>query len=223
MITEISIIPVQPVYSINGRIITAAVLNVAPLIMRLENVLSDEECRKLIASAAPRLKRSRLANKEVSPIRTSSGMFFDEKENPFIDETEKRISSLMHVPVSHAEGLQVLNYQPGQEYKAHYDFFGPDHPSSKNNRISTLVMYLNDVEEGGETTFPYLGISVKPAKGSAVYFEYFYNNPKLNELTLHSSEPVIRGEKWVATLWMRRQQIRERVSPIVSSPWSSSA
>jgi prolyl 4-hydroxylase len=224
--TETTIIPVQPVYSIDGRTITAEVLNEEPLIMKLENVLSDEECRKLIASAAPRLKRSRLANKEVSPIRTSSGMFFDEKENSFIDEIEKRISSLMHVPVSHAEALQVLNYQPGQEYKAHYDFFGPDHPSSKNNRISTLVMYLNDVEEGGETTFPCLGISVKPAKGSAVYFEYFYNNLKLNELTLHCSEPVIRGEKWVATQWMRRQQIRERVSPIVytrTGPWPSSA
>jgi prolyl 4-hydroxylase len=226
MKTETSILPVQSVYSIDGRIITAAVLNEEPLIMKLENVLSDEECKALITSAAPRLKRSRLANKEVSPIRTSSGMFFDENESPFIDEMEKRISSLMHVPVSHAEGLQVLHYQPGQEFKEHVDFFGPNHPSSKNNRISTLVMYLNDVEEGGETTFPYLGISVKPAKGSAVYFEYFYSNPKLNELTLHCSEPVIRGEKWVATQWMRRQQIRERVSPTVhtwTSSWSSSA
>ncbi len=212
MITEPSILPVQAVYSIDGHIITAAVLNEEPLIMKWENVLSDEECQALIASAAPRLERSRLANKEVSQIRTSSGMFFDENESPFIHEMEKRVSSFMHVPLSHAEGLQVLHYQPGQEFKEHYDYFGPNHPSSKNNRISTLIMYLNDVEEGGETTFPRLDISVKPVKGSAVYFEYFYNDPKLNELTLHCSKPVIRGEKWVATQWMRRQQIRERAS-----------
>jgi len=65
------------------------------------------------------------------------------------------------------------------------------------------------VEEGGETVFPLLNLSVKPKRGSAVYFEYFYRNRALNDLTLHSSVPVVRGEKWVATQWMRRQRIRE--------------
>lgn len=66
------------------------------------------------------------------------------------------------------------------------------------------------MEEGGVTTFPNLGIVNVPKKGTAVYFEYFYNDQKLNELTLHSGEPVIHGEKWVATQWMRKKQIRER-------------
>ena len=70
-------------------------------------------------------------------------------------------------------------------------------------------MYLNEVQQGGETTFPHLGLVVPPSTGSAIYFEYFYNNQQLNELTLHSSIPVIRGEKWVATQWMRKQRIRE--------------
>ncbi|MED4041098.1 2OG-Fe(II) oxygenase, partial [Niallia taxi] len=37
---------------------------------------------------------------------------------------------------------------------------------------------------------------------------YFYNNEDLNELTLHGGAPVIKGEKWVATQWMRKQKIR---------------
>ncbi|OAB44847.1 2OG-Fe(II) oxygenase [Paenibacillus antarcticus] len=208
MITEVSILPIQSVYSIDNHIITATVLNEEPLIMKFDHVLSDEECQAFIESAASRLKKSKLANKEFSEIRTSSGMFFDENESPLISIIENRISSLMHVPIANAEGLQVLHYEPGQEFKEHYDFFGPNNPSSLNNRISTLVIYLNDVEEGGETTLPSLGITVKPVKGSAVYFEYFYNNQTLNELTLHSGEPVIRGEKWVATQWMRKQRIR---------------
>ncbi|MFC7679078.1 2OG-Fe(II) oxygenase [Paenibacillus sp. GCM10028914] len=209
MITEVSILPIQSVYSIDNHIITATVLHEEPLIMKFDHVLSDEECQIFINSAASRLKQSKLANKEISEIRTSSGMFFEENESPLITLVENRISSLMHVPVAHAEGLQVLHYEPGQEFKEHYDFFGINSPSSHNNRISTLIIYLNDVEEGGETTLPRLGITVKPVKGSAVYFEYFYNNQALNELTLHSGEPVIRGEKWVATQWMRKQRFRE--------------
>ena len=78
-----------------------------------------------------------------------------------------------------------------------------------NNRISTLIMYLNDVEEGGETIFPSLNLSIKPQKGMAVYFEYFYNDQAVNELTLHGGSPVIKGEKWVATQWMRKKNYRE--------------
>ena len=209
MTTEVSILPIQPIYSIDNHVITAEVLNEEPLIVKFHNVLSDEECQALIDCASPRLERSKLANKEISKIRTSSGMFFDENENPLITTIEKRVAILMHLPIEHAEGLQVLHYEPGQEFKAHFDYFGEHHPSRKNNRISTLVMYLNDVEQGGETTFPHLGLTVTPRKGSAVYFEYFYNNPNLNELTLHSSVPVIQGEKWIATQWMRKQRIRE--------------
>jgi prolyl 4-hydroxylase len=208
MSEEKSILPVQSFYSLQDRTVAAAVLNEEPLIMRMEGVLTDEECRQLIESAAPRLKESRLVNRVVSEIRTSRGMFFEEEENPFIRRIERRIAELMNVPVEHAEGLQVLHYGQGQEYRAHHDFFAPHTAAARNNRISTLVIYLNDVEEGGETVFPLLNLAVKPKRGSAVYFEYFYRNQSLNERTLHASAPVVRGEKWVATQWMRRQRVR---------------
>ncbi|MNV88561.1 hypothetical protein D3C71_1827790 [compost metagenome] len=64
------------------------------------------------------------------------------------------------------------------------------------------------MEEGGETAFPMLNLTVSPNKGMAVYFEYFYDNHELNESTLHAGTPVIKGEKWVATMWMRRQVLR---------------
>lgn len=208
MSDETSILPIQSFYLLNDCVVAAELLNKAPLVMRFESVLSDDECQQLIKAAASRLKESRLVNKVVSEIRSSRGMFFEEEENPLIQRIERRISELMNVPIEHAEGLQVLHYAPGQEYKAHHDFFRPNTPSAKNNRISTLVIYLNDVEEGGETVFPLLQLSVKPKRGSAVYFEYFYRDQALNDLTLHSSVPVVRGEKWVATQWMRRQRVR---------------
>lgn len=180
-----------------------------PLIVVLGNVLSNEECDELIRLSKDKMKRSKIGTtREVNEQRTSSSSFIEESENAIVTRVEKRISSIMNIPIDHGEGLQILQYTPGQEYKAHYDFFSSTSKVANNNRISTLVMYLNDVEEGGETFFPKLNFSVTPKKGMAVYFEYFYSDQNLNELTLHGGAPVIAGEKWVATQWMRKQKIR---------------
>ncbi len=179
-----------------------------PLIVILGNVLSDEECEGLIRMSEDKLKRSKIGNTRTEDdIRTSSSMFFEEGENELVARIERRLSQIMNIPVEHGEGLQMLNYHIGQEYKAHFDFFSSSSRAASNPRISTLVMYLNDVEEGGETYFPKLNFSVNPQKGSAVYFEYFYDNQELNDLTLHGGAPVIKGSKWAATQWMRRKKL----------------
>ncbi|MEC5425258.1 2OG-Fe(II) oxygenase [Virgibacillus sp. C22-A2] len=180
-----------------------------PLVVVLGNVLCDEECDELIRLSKDNMHRSKIGDsREVNEIRTSSSMFFEENEHDILSTIEKRVSNIMNIPAEHAEGLQILKYTPGQEYKAHFDYFSATSKASKNNRISTLIMYLNEVEQGGETFFPELNFSVSPKKGMAVYFEYFYTNHDLNERTLHGGSPVIAGEKWVATQWMRRQRVR---------------
>ncbi|WP_079505870.1 2OG-Fe(II) oxygenase [Mesobacillus jeotgali] len=177
-----------------------------PLIVILGNVLSDEECDELIKLSKDKLKRSKIGNsREVDELRTSSSTFIEEAENDVVARVEKRISQIMGIPNEHGEGLQILNYKIGQEYKAHFDFFSSN---VSNPRISTLVMYLNDVEQGGETYFPKLNFSVSPQKGMAVYFEYFYDNQDLNDLTLHGGAPVVIGDKWAATQWMRRKSVK---------------
>lgn len=65
MITEVSILPIQSVYSIDDRMITAEVLHEEPLIVKFSNVLSDEECQNLIDCASSRLERSKLAKKKL--------------------------------------------------------------------------------------------------------------------------------------------------------------
>ncbi|WP_041967556.1 2OG-Fe(II) oxygenase [Mesobacillus selenatarsenatis] len=177
-----------------------------PLIVILGNVLSDEECDELMKLSKDKLQRSKIGNtREVDQLRTSSSTFIEDAENEIVARVEKRISQIMNIPDEHGEGLQILNYKIGQEYKAHFDFFTSN---VSNPRISTLVMYLNDVEQGGETYFPKLNFSVSPQKGSAVYFEYFYDNQDLNDLTLHGGAPVVIGDKWAATQWMRRKRVK---------------
>ncbi|WP_459499960.1 2OG-Fe(II) oxygenase [Bacillus sp. C1] len=177
-----------------------------PLIVVLGNVLSDKECELLIKLSNYSMKRSKIgASREVNNIRTSSGTFLE--KNEIVAKIEKRVSSIMNIPAEYGEGLHILKYTPGQEYKAHYDYFAEHSKAAENNRISTLVMYLNEVEEGGETYFPKLDLSIAPKKGMAVYFEYFYQETSINKLTLHGGAPVIKGEKWVATQWMRRRAL----------------
>ncbi|KUP08873.1 2OG-Fe(II) oxygenase [Bacillus coahuilensis p1.1.43] len=178
-----------------------------PFVAVLGNVLSDEECDELISLSIDRMNRSKIAGNQENDIRTSTSVFLPEDASEVVQRVEKRISQIMNIPVEHGEGLQLLNYQIGQEYKAHFDFFSPK-KLIENPRISTLVLYLNDVEEGGDTYFPNLKLSVSPHKGMAVYFEYFYDDPMLNELTLHGGAPVTIGDKWAATMWMRRKAIR---------------
>ncbi|MBS2971048.1 2OG-Fe(II) oxygenase [Metabacillus sp. KIGAM252] len=179
-----------------------------PMIAILGNVLSHEECDELIQLSKEHMNRSKIGTeREVSGIRTSSGTFLPETEHGVTSRIERRVAQITNVPASHGEGLHILNYKPGEEYKAHLDYFKSS-KANHNPRISTLIMYLNDVEEGGETYFPHLKLSITPQKGMAVYFEYFYQDPAINELTLHGGAPVISGDKWAATMWVRRRQYR---------------
>ena len=191
-----------------------------PLVAVLDGVLSEEECDELIRRSADKMHRSTTVDPisgkhEVIADRSSEGTFFTVNADPFIARLDRRIAEVMHWPVDHGEGLQVLHYSTGGEYKPHFDYFPPEEPGSQvqmtigGQRISTLVMYLNDVEEGGTTIFPEVGLEVVPKKGSAVYFEYTNSKDQLDRLTLHGGSPVTRGEKWIVTKWMRQYRYGE--------------
>ena len=130
-----------------------------PRVVVLGNLLSETECEALIESARPRLARSltvqtQTGGEELNPDRTSSGMFFNRGETPEVAALEARIARLVNWPVQNGEGIQVLHYRPGAEYKPHYDYFDPDEPGTPTilrrggQRVATLVMYLNEPMRG---------------------------------------------------------------------------
>jgi prolyl 4-hydroxylase len=201
--------------SVDGHVVRVAGRVAKPDIAILENVLTAAECDELIALSKPKLERSRIVDhktgaEEVMELRSSYGTYFLRGENALVQRIEKRLAQLIGMPTDHGEGLQILNYAVGAEYQPHYDFFLPEssgsaiHVQKGGQRVITIVMYLNDVEEGGETIFPELEFSVAPRKGSAVYFSYCNSRGKLDRYTLHGGAPVVRGEKWIATLWVRQ-------------------
>jgi prolyl 4-hydroxylase len=183
-----------------------------PRVVLFGGLLSDAECDALVALAEPRLLRSETVDNssggsEVNAARTSDGMFFERGEGPLIERIERRIAALLRWPVERGEGLQVLRYRPGAEYKPHHDYFDPALPGMARvlerggQRVGTLVMYLNTPRRGGATTFPDAALEVAPVKGHAVFFSY--DRPHAVTRTLHGGAPVLEGEKWVATKWLR--------------------
>lgn len=185
-----------------------------PRVIVLGGVLSDQECDELIALSRERMRRSEtfLLDEGVSVVheaRTSEGMFFNRGENELCRRIEARLAALCQWPLENGEGLQILRYGPGAEYKPHYDYFDPEQPGSHKalgsagQRVASVVIYLNTPTRGGATTFPDAGIDVSPIKGNAVFFSYDRPHPMTK--TLHGGAPVLEGEKWVATKWLRER------------------
>lgn len=192
-----------------------------PIIALLGGVLSPEECAELIELARPRLRPSTVVDPQtgadtVARYRHSEGMFFRAGENEFVSRLDERFSRLMNIPAERGEGLQVLRYGPGGHTAPHFDFLIPSNPSNlaslnrSGQRVATLMVYLNDVPEGGETVFPEVNLSVCPRQGNAVYFEYANSRQQVDASSLHAGAPVIEGEKWAVTKWMRARRFVPR-------------
>ncbi|KAJ7953174.1 Prolyl 4-hydroxylase alpha-like protein [Quillaja saponaria] len=192
------------------------------------NFLTKEECEYLVTMAKPHMQKSTVVDSETgkskdSRVRTSYGTFLARGRDKVIRKIEKRIADFTFLPVEHGEGLQVLHYEVGQKYEPHYDYF-LDEFSTRNGgqRIATILMYLTDVEEGGETVFPAAkgnfssvpwwnelsecgkgGLSVKPKMGDALLFWSMKPDATLDTSSLHGGCPLIKGNKWSATKWIR--------------------
>ncbi|XP_030447691.2 probable prolyl 4-hydroxylase 7 isoform X2 [Syzygium oleosum] len=188
--------------------------------------LSDEECDHLMNLARDKLEKSMVADNESgksieSEVRTSSGMFLGKAQDQVVADIEARIAAWTFLPVENGESIQILHYEHGQKYEPHYDYFHDKaNQELGGHRVATVLMYLSNVERGGETVFPHAegklsqpksddisdcaknGYSVKPMKGDALLFFSLYLNATTDTSSLHGSCPVIEGEKWSATKWI---------------------
>lgn len=194
-----------------------------PRAYQLKGFLTDAECDYLIENARAHLINSTVIDNKThksipSNVRTSAGMFFALGGNEVARAIEARIAKVTHIPATHGEGLQVLRYVNGQEYKPHHDFFSEGFPDTgSGQRLATVLMYLTTPEEGGETVFPLgrplsqgsewspcarEGLSLKAVRGDAVLFWALKLDGSVDRHSLHGSCPTLKGEKWSATKWI---------------------
>lgn len=182
-------------------------LSEAPVIKYYPALLSAGECAYLTGMAQPHLRSSFVTNPSTGqqmphPIRTSTGMSFGPTQEDLVVRTiNERIAAVTDTDVGCGEPLHILHYTPGQQYKPHTDGM----PGEVNQRLWTVLIYLNAEYEGGSTDFPKLGIRYRGNPGDALIFHNVGADGKPNPATLHAGLPVTQGFKWLATRWIRAQ------------------
>eukprot|EP00798_Chlamydomonas_sp_ICE-L_P001614 gene1614-33003_t len=191
----------------------------------LHNIISDSEAQHLIDLAWPIMQRSEVEGTNeseggVDDYRTSYGTFLSRFQDKVVESIERRVANILRVPVHHQEDLQVLRYGEGQYYHEHTDSLDDDSP-----RMATLLIYLHDPIEGGETSFPSQKsgwanseagtkygtsfsecaqghVAFKPRRGDGLLFWSIHPDGKTEDpLSSHEGCPVVQGTKWTATLW----------------------
>ncbi|URD94975.1 P4Hc [Musa troglodytarum] len=218
------------------------VLSWKPRALYFPNFATAEQCQTVVQKAKSKLRPSTLAlrkgetEENTKGIRTSSGTFISASEDSsgVLGQIEEKIARATMIPREQGEAFNILRYEIGQRYASHYDAFNPsEYGPQKSQRVcisllyttnyavvASFLLYLSDVEEGGETMFPYengsnmdiaydyekcIGLKVKPRKGDGLLFYSLFTNGTIDPTSLHGSCPVIKGEKWVATKWIRDQ------------------
>lgn len=164
--------------------------------------LTPQECRAVIDAATKRgLERSEVGGNDdsrVSKVRTSHQVFL-EHDVPAVDAVIRKAETYLGVSRRHFEELQVVRYDATQKYEAHFDS-DEDTPFDER-RSDTLLVYLTDVDKGGETEFPELGLQVTPEIGKAVHWKNVDSDGNILPCAFHGGKPVRKGTKWICTVW----------------------
>jgi|TARA_X000000950_G_scaffold249247_1_gene308965 prolyl 4-hydroxylase len=117
-----------------------------------------------------------------------------------------KICEVLKIPDSYIEAGDIYRYDTGQYFGLHHDFpYTPEdiaYYAKGGDRKATAIFWLNDGYDGGECKFPELGVCVTPEKGGMMYFEYDYEDEKINKMTIHEGMPITKGAKWIAAFFI---------------------
>lgn len=186
----------------------------APRVLTFEHFLAPRVCAWIMDIAGPRLAAARVKNPQrgganADSYRSNTGMGVSVIDSDLVVQlTHARIAAAIGVPVAQQEPTNILHYEPGQEYRPHFDYIDPGVPhfagevQRLGQRIVTFLVYLNDDFEGGATAFPRLDWSFKGAAGDALAF-WNVTDGRIDPRTLHAGAPPTSGVKWLLSKWVR--------------------
>lgn len=174
-------------------------------VLRFPGLLTPAECEHVARSAVDLFEPavvvdSRTGREIRHPHRTSDGAVLGPtRESLPVRAINRRIAAVSGTEIDQGESLTVLRYAPGPEFRPHFDAL----PRTGNQRVKTVLIYLNQGFEGGETTFPRRGLVVLPTGGDAILFTNTLPDGRPDPRALHAGAPVTAGVKWLATRWIR--------------------
>lgn len=191
-----------------------------PWIVLLDEFLSEEESERLVklghemkfeisTEVSDTEKNEDGSYKDDVPTegRTSTNSWCSDEcfDDPIATRIRERIVDLTGVPSDYSEHFQLLKYEVDEYYEEHHDYITSQQNLIGGPRIITVFMYLNDVEEGGETAFPPLSnLTVSPKRGSALIWPSVLDEDpeEIDERTFHTALPVKKGIKYGANAWL---------------------
>lgn len=190
-------------------------LSESPRIGVLEGFLPQAFCDWIVARARPKLEGARVKDPvkgtQQAEYRSNSGAGFSLLESDLIlQRVNARAAQAAGLPLANQEPANVLHYLPGEEYRPHFDFITRSELNESElracgQRAATVLVYLNDDYEGGETDFPELGLRFKARAGDALLFHNLTPAGEPDSRTLHAGLPPARGEKWLYSKWIRQR------------------
>lgn len=201
------------------RLTALEMISHAPWVGIADDVITQEESYLIRYTGGPQLNPSVTATPEGKrlqvQLRTSFDMVYEEMlEDITVLLIERRMAAMVNTTPAHSEYLQLLRYQNGQEYRPHRDYLPasmitPLAQGGSGQRESTVIIYLNDVDKGGETQFMELDKKITPKMGRALAFRNLLADGTPDTRTLHAGLPVETGTKWIATMWIRQGIFRQ--------------
>jgi prolyl 4-hydroxylase len=184
------------------------VVSEAPHLTLFPGLFSPRECAYLAEAAAPMLAPAAVVDpasgaQRPDPVRVcDSAGFTLPLENPAVHALNQRIAAASGTAWAQGEPLQVLRYRAGGEYKPHFDAL----PGLANQRVLTMIVWLNADYEGGETWFAKTGARLKGRAGDALLFRNALPDGTRDPDSGHAGLPVTKGEKWIASRWIRARR-----------------
>jgi len=170
--------------------------------------LSAVQCARLRAMIDANRRPSTVLSTADPDYRTSESCDMD-RWSPDVRPTDEAIAGLLGLDAVHGETMQGQRYAPGQQFRAHCDWFSEDQPywpamqQCGGQRTWTAMIYLNDVEEGGATWFPLAGLRVNPKRGLLIAWNNMNADGSPNDNALHEGVAVMKGTKYIVTKWFR--------------------
>ena len=198
-------LPLTPIFIPNAQRVNSKLIEM----YLLPNFLTRAECERITETIKSKLRPSTIANKDEpdEKFRTSSTCDLGIIDDNFIEEIDRRICKTLGINISYSEIMQGQYYIENQEFKAHTDYFEGDayeeFASNEGQRTYTFMVYLNDVDKGGETDFMNIDEKIQPQQGMAVIWNNLNPDGSINQNTMHQAHPVVIGHKSIITKWFR--------------------
>jgi prolyl 4-hydroxylase len=203
--------------SLNTTYRTGITLSTKPFIHIIDNFVADKEIAEVLKHGFNNTKDAVVVSPDpkvsarggvISATRSGKHAWICTDSSKIINALAVRMSNLVGVPLQNAGSIQLLHYDVGQQYKPHFDSWdetterGKSCLKERGQRVLTCLFYLNNVEEGGGTSFPKLNLEIEAKKGRLLVFHNCHPNTSNRHIdSKHAGMPVIKGFKWAGTLW----------------------